>query len=135
MRATYPAQYYDRNGSETTVIHNDGALITMVVRGVRFEGNDFDSLEPKDCPDPTQLSSFTFCTAAFVPASSRPTSPYQSDILALLIDPLQPLLNRLGLGLTPPPPPLRGGAIPSHRENAGCPTRSPLFGIRSQTRY
>lgn len=60
MNMTYPARYKDQYGSETTAIHNDGALLTMVVRGVRFEGNDFDSFEPKDCPDPTQLSSFTF---------------------------------------------------------------------------
>jgi hypothetical protein len=50
MKTTYPARYKDRNGSETTAILNDGALLTMVVRGVRFEGNDFDSFEPKDVP-------------------------------------------------------------------------------------
>lgn len=60
MKTTYPARYKDRNGSETTELHNDGALLTMVVRGVKFEGNDFDRFEPKDCPDPTQLASFTF---------------------------------------------------------------------------
>ena len=60
MKTTYPTRYKDRNGSETTAIHNDGALLTMVVRGIPFEGNDFDSFEPKDRRDPTQLSSFTF---------------------------------------------------------------------------
>jgi len=32
----------------------------MVVRGVRFQGSDFDSFEPQDVSDPAQLASFTF---------------------------------------------------------------------------
>lgn len=31
----------------------------MLVRGVKFQGQDFDSLEPTKEPDPAQLSSFT----------------------------------------------------------------------------
>lgn len=58
--AEYSARYTDRFSSESTVIHNDGALLTMLVRGVRFEGRDFDSFEPADCSDPTRLASFTF---------------------------------------------------------------------------
>lgn len=60
MTTIYPAQYRDRFGSETTAIHNDGTLLTMVVRGVRFEGRGFDGFEPKDCFDPTRFSTFTF---------------------------------------------------------------------------
>lgn len=41
-------------------ILNDGKSLTMVVRGVRFHGSDFDSFEPEDEPNPAQLSSFTF---------------------------------------------------------------------------
>src|SRR5436853_613325 len=56
---TYPARYKDRSGEERTTILNDGETLTMVVRGVRFRGKDFDGFEPQDVPDPAQLSSFT----------------------------------------------------------------------------
>ena len=57
---TYPARYKDRFGVEQTTILNDGEALTMVVRGVRFQGNDFDGFEPQDVSDPAQVSSFTF---------------------------------------------------------------------------
>jgi hypothetical protein len=60
MTASYPARYKDRFGEERTTIVNDGRTLTMVVRGVRFLGSDFDSFEPEDVSDPTQLSSFSF---------------------------------------------------------------------------
>lgn len=60
MTTTYPARYKDRFGEEATTILNDGEALTMIVRGVRFRGTDFDSFEPQDVPDPAQLSSFTF---------------------------------------------------------------------------
>ncbi|AMV32078.1 hypothetical protein VN12_08140 [Pirellula sp. SH-Sr6A] len=72
MMTTYPASYKDKFGEESTTILNDGDSITMMVRGVRFKGNDFDSFEPQDATDPAQLSSFTFCTGAF--ASALPPS-------------------------------------------------------------
>lgn len=60
MTTTYPARYKDRFGEEATTILNDGEALTMIVRGVRFRGTDFDSFEPQDVSDPAQLSSFTF---------------------------------------------------------------------------
>ena len=60
MNASYPARYRDRFGEERTTIVNEGDTLTMIVRGVRFQGNDFDGFEPHDVSDPTQLSSFTF---------------------------------------------------------------------------
>src|SRR5438874_1045939 len=60
MTMTYPARYKDRFGEEGTTILNDGETLTMVVRGVRFRGTDFDSFDPQGVPDPAQLSSFTF---------------------------------------------------------------------------
>jgi hypothetical protein len=51
MLAVYPAKYKDRFGEETTVIQNDGKLLTMVVRGVEFQGTDWDSMEPKGHPE------------------------------------------------------------------------------------
>lgn len=60
MTTTYRARYKDRFGEEATTILNDGEALTMVVRGVRFRGNDFDRFHPQDVPDPAQLSSFTF---------------------------------------------------------------------------
>src|SRR5690242_13071502 len=60
MTKTYRARYKDRFGEEATSILNDGETLTMVVRGVRFRGTDFDGFEPQDVPDTAQLSSFTF---------------------------------------------------------------------------
>jgi hypothetical protein len=57
---TYPARYKDRFSEERTTILDDGEALSMVVRGVRFRGNDFDGFEPQDVADPAQLSSFTF---------------------------------------------------------------------------
>lgn len=60
MTAVYPARYQDRFGAETTTIFNDGETLTMVVRGIQFQGKDFDRFEPKDTADTSQLSSFSF---------------------------------------------------------------------------
>jgi hypothetical protein len=60
VTAVYPARYKDRFGEETTTILNDGETLTIVVRGIRFQGNDFDAFEPQGVSDPAQLSSFTF---------------------------------------------------------------------------
>ena len=60
MRMVYPARYRDRFGEERTTILNDGKTLTMLVRGVRFQGNDFDGLEPQDVSDLAMLRSFTF---------------------------------------------------------------------------
>lgn len=57
---TYPARYKDRSGEEWTAIQDDGGSLTMVVRGVRFRGRDFDGFEPEGVSDPAQLASFTF---------------------------------------------------------------------------
>jgi len=47
----YPARYTDRFGTESTTITNDGEALTMVVRGVRFYGNDFDGFESQGARD------------------------------------------------------------------------------------
>jgi hypothetical protein len=59
MQVAYPARYTDRKGQELASITNDGKTLTMIVRGVQFQGSDFDSLEPTGEPDPALLSSFT----------------------------------------------------------------------------
>jgi len=56
----YPAQYSDQSGKETTTIQNDGQTLRMVIRGVEFVGDDFDSLESTISRDSAQLASFTF---------------------------------------------------------------------------
>jgi hypothetical protein len=60
MTTTYPARYKDRFGDEATTILKDSEALTMIVRGVRFRGIDFDSFEAQEVPDPAHLSSFTF---------------------------------------------------------------------------
>ena len=56
----YPARYRDRSGEEQTTIVNDGHSLTMFLRGVRFEGNDFDCFEPSGPPGRDALSLFSF---------------------------------------------------------------------------
>ena len=43
---TYPTRYNDRFGEEQTTVLDHGDSLTMVVRGVRFRGRDFDGFEP-----------------------------------------------------------------------------------------
>ena len=57
---TYPAWYKDRFSEERTTILDDGEALSMVVRGVRFSGRDFDAFEPEGATDPALLESFTF---------------------------------------------------------------------------
>lgn len=57
---TYPARYKDRFGEGRTSILDEGGSLTMVVRGVRFRGRDFDGFEPEGMSDPAQLASFSF---------------------------------------------------------------------------
>ncbi len=58
MTLHFPARYADRFGHEATSIANDGATLSMVVRGVVFAGSDFDGLEPAAGTDPARLTSF-----------------------------------------------------------------------------
>jgi hypothetical protein len=58
MATSYPAKYKDRISTEQTTIENDGEMLTMVVRGVRFRGNDFDGFEPQEVSDAKALSLF-----------------------------------------------------------------------------
>jgi hypothetical protein len=60
VSSVYPARYKDRFGEESTSIRNHGKTVEMTVRGVEFEGCDFDCLEPKGKPGLEHLSSFTF---------------------------------------------------------------------------
>jgi len=50
MNATYSTKYRDEQGEETTSIHNDGSVLTMIVRGVKFESSFFYDFESVDLP-------------------------------------------------------------------------------------
>jgi hypothetical protein len=52
--------YKDKHGEEQTNINNNGETLSLVLRGVTFQGSDFDGLEPVGSYEPEQLSSFTF---------------------------------------------------------------------------
>jgi hypothetical protein len=75
MTTTYSARYKDRFGEESTTILNDGETLTMIVRGVRFQGTDFDSFEPQEVSDPAQLSSFTFLHGSLCYCTIQPDIP------------------------------------------------------------
>ena len=49
--AAYPAVYRDGRGQVAATITNDGETLRVVLRGVAFEGHDFDCLEPAGGPD------------------------------------------------------------------------------------
>lgn len=59
MNTTYSAVYTDAHGTEQTIIENDGIQIRVVLRGVPFEGTDFDGLEPTIATDDPRLSRFS----------------------------------------------------------------------------
>lgn len=56
----YPAKYSDKNGTEVTIIRNDGKILRMDVRGVEFSGSDFESLHSDENTAVNELSLFTF---------------------------------------------------------------------------
>jgi Family of unknown function (DUF6304) len=58
--ASYLARYQDSFGKEGTTIINDGEALTIMLRGVRFRGSDFDCFKPQDVVDSAKLSSFKF---------------------------------------------------------------------------
>jgi hypothetical protein len=59
MIETYHAKFSDAHGCEETVITNDGVILRMCIRGVQFEGADFNSLEPSQDTLQEQLRQFT----------------------------------------------------------------------------
>jgi hypothetical protein len=59
VQAKYAARYEDRSGLELTSITNDGKRLSLRLRGVEFQGQDFDGLEPEGPLDPARLASFT----------------------------------------------------------------------------
>jgi hypothetical protein len=59
MLVRYPARYSDRSGEEPILVRNDGKILSVTIRGVTFQGSDFDALESMPGTDPDLLSSFT----------------------------------------------------------------------------
>jgi hypothetical protein len=59
MITAFPTTYRDKFGTETTVIQNDGKVLSMTLRGVEFVGSMFDDFEPKN-PEEPDLNSFVF---------------------------------------------------------------------------
>ena len=55
----YPAKYIDKNGEEKIEIRNDGRILRMEIRGVRFAGSDFDFFETDGDFSQEQLKTFT----------------------------------------------------------------------------
>jgi len=41
----YPIKYTDRFGTEETEIYSDGSMMYVTLRGIQFEGSDFEALE------------------------------------------------------------------------------------------
>jgi len=59
MIVAYPTKYIDDIGEEITLIWNDGGVLTMEIRGVKFFGYDFDGFEPIKGTSPKNLEKFT----------------------------------------------------------------------------
>jgi hypothetical protein len=58
MQMNYLTKYQDKFGLETTTILNNGKKLKMTLRGIEFEGDDFDSFEPMPGYSTTQLMPF-----------------------------------------------------------------------------
>ncbi len=59
MITTLPTTYRDKFGTETTVIQNDGKVLSVTLRGVEFVGSMFDDFELKN-PNESDINSFVF---------------------------------------------------------------------------
>src|ERR1039457_3061420 len=59
MEWKYPTTFSDRWGSEVTTMYNDGATLSVVLRGVQFSGKDFDMLKPDPQTPNALLDKFT----------------------------------------------------------------------------
>jgi hypothetical protein len=55
-------RYTDSNGTIETALSSDGKKITANIRGIVFQGDDFDSLQPIGNYDPKVLETFTLCS-------------------------------------------------------------------------
>jgi hypothetical protein len=64
MDSQYRTTYSDRHGVEATTIHNDGAKLTLTLRGVLFSGPEFDSLEPDPGSNSQLLSQFSLANGS-----------------------------------------------------------------------
>ena len=60
MNAVYPTRYKDGFGQEPTTIRNESGMLTMIVRGVQFQGSNLDRFQPKDALEPSHLATFQF---------------------------------------------------------------------------
>ena len=56
---SYITKYTDSQGSEDTIISNDGRMLRVRIRGIEFSGTNFDSFEPSEEVTAAQLSLFT----------------------------------------------------------------------------
>jgi hypothetical protein len=58
MEWLYPTRYSDGRGTEMASLRNDGATLSLHLRGVTFCGRDFDSLKADSHSAPESLTSF-----------------------------------------------------------------------------
>ncbi len=56
----YPARYADKFGTEKIEIYNNGEELSMIIRGVTFNGGDFDDFAPASGTLPNKLKKFSF---------------------------------------------------------------------------
>ena len=98
MEWKYPTTFSDRWGSEVTTVYNDGATLSVVLRGVQLSGKDFDMLKPDPQTPNVLLDKFTlnfgrFCGCTFDIEIETPTlarGKEQRGILAAHLELGQP---------------------------------------------
>lgn len=88
MKQTWITRYRDRGGQEVTTIVKEGRSLLMVVRGVEFRGDDFDSFEPANVTDPKlsgfRLSNGILCSCVLEVDFPVPIRSSDGDINGLL---------------------------------------------------
>ena len=60
MFKEYPVKFSDEFGEERTTIQNDGKILKMIVKGVKFFGHDFHGFDLLEEIDETKLNQFNF---------------------------------------------------------------------------
>ncbi len=122
----YPAKYLNDLFSEETIIKNDGEILSVQIRGLKFTGDDFDSLSPIEELTPEQEKHIPLWH------SSLCSCCIECEITILIYDQGQEtsgtLFVRLDLGA-----PAKNGGLDSEKVKIVLDYKNEIFGGSGET--